>query len=569
MACRALQQIVTCNDFFQILELSSKNARDITYKIIFTIIETMNMNNDDPRYCLEASKTLVNITSKKIQCNEKDNMWIQLIESIEETFYINQNKLSTFDTLSASLLNMYVNYAHEIIASKERLPLCVSHVLDILRYYRGNKYICTKSLAFFEVMLDGSSGVEPLNEVRFLLWKEGFAKLIGSALLIHEKDNAMSSSVKRILDKIGNNVFSDWLQCIGATKAPFKKEFEYSEVVSMGKSRLMWNGIFLYAIILDHVTYYEIWRSAGFVITKIDNPLYWERFVSQSIAAEVTLANMPKIKITGDNISSESAVNISISSSSSPCLDDVIPMRKSSIDNELGGSTRDTYKLLSESKEYFAAVLNESQDSFMKKVEKASSFVSYMIASHEISLRIAEWELTRNDVLAIAFYRLDFASTTTKIQNRFSFALNASLVQNKNPEQLASFSLTPMGLFYKLLECALSKIPFYEGKVYHVFRRESRSEFKAFAKTGAPFTWSPIMSTTTNFDASKRLCIDNDYTLAVITVKKAHKTDTFTLFPALRDEGEVLISPRSTFKVSRDVYWDPENKLYLVDIDEI
>lgn len=570
MACRALQQIVVHDAFSKTLEDSGKDSHAVIQNLVVSIMETMNMNNGNPEYCLQAAKTLVNVTSKMgRRSSAADPEWASVVEFVEESFCINQDRLPASDTLSAVLLNVYIYYAHEILASQDKLALCVCHVLDVLRFYRGNKYICIKSLEFFEAMLDGSCGEGPSNEVRFLLWKEGLAKLLKSALLIHENDPGLSSGVKSVIEKIGTTVYSDWLQHIGATKGPTKKELEYADVVAMSKSKFMMSGIFSYATISDSIAAYEIWRSAGFIITKLDNPLYWERFVTRDIPGEITSFSSKKEKEKEKEKKEDNNNNENNDGQRTTNQDADTSLRRSSIGSDSGEGILDTYTLLVESKDFFAKALNESTDAFVGRIEKASSFVSYMIANDGISAQIAEWGLSRGDILAIAFYMLDFTSPTLEASRRFSVVLNAALMQNKTPEQLDSFSHTPYASFYNALERMFAKVPPYEGKTYRVFYTESRSEFKPLAKSGVSFRWDPIMSTTANYEGARRLCLNYSYVLANISVKKSYKIEIFTPFPALRDEDEVLILPASRFRVSRDVYWDSDNKVYSVDIEEI
>lgn len=565
-ACQALQQVVTHDDFPQIMEEVVNNAHDATCKLIMSIAETMNMNSGDTEYCMQASKTLVNITSKKVECSEHE--WVHVVELVEEMFCINQGKLSASDTLSAVLLNVYAHYAHEILASPEKRDLCVLRTLDVLRYYRGNKYICATSLTFLEGMLDGSCGTEPSDEVRFLLWKEGLSKMLGSALLIHEADSALCNRIKNVLEKVGNNVFSDWLRHIGAIKGTYKKEFEYAEVVARSKSKSMFNGVFSYPVVLDQVTSYEAWRNAGFIISKPNIPLYWERFVSTNFMEGITLTDQPEgkeeINDTRDNQEPKEGETTEHSRE-----DENVPINNDAIDGDLNENTLDAYTLLSESKDFFAEALSESPESFERKIEKASNYVSYMTTDENVTSQLSEWGMSGSDALAVTFYRLDFALATLGNPLRFSSMLNAALTQAKTEEQLSAFSDTPSASFCGVLKRAIAKTPCYEGKVYHVFHIDSRNDFKTLAKSGALFAWSGIISTLTDFETAKKLCLNNDYTLASISAKHSHKINIFTPFPALRDEDEALILPTLTFKVSKDTYWDYEHKLYCVDFEEV
>ena len=549
--------------------MGSKNAADNAFR---AVVETMNMNSDDSDYCLLASKTLVNITARGSQYKNNNSSssssssvrWRDVVDSAEEALWIHQDKISAYDTMCAVLLNVYARYVHEILPAWDKRALCVCHVVDILRYYRGNPTICAMSVAFLDAMLEesnggncSSTGCTPSDEVRFLLWQEGVPKLLGSALMIHEGNTGLYNSINSIIAKIGDHVFSDWLQCIGASKVPYKKEFPFSEVAAMSKSKLMFNGIFYYAVVMDKAARYNLWRSAGFIISKPDSPLYWERFVTTSVATETAPART--IATTEADGSSGEAATESASQS---------PVRALAPPSGGDGSDSDfnkVYAILLENKEFFASVLGETPEDFTESVEKALRYVSYLLACKETSAKMSAWGLTKSDILAVTFYRLDFASTLLQHSARFSAVLNAFVAQSKASKS----TLTPITLFYEALKRALVKIPPYEGKVYRVFLSESRQDLKALAKAGTPFAWNALVSATTNFDAAKRLCININYILAQVHVRRSHRIDLFTPFPALHDECEVLTLPTSAFRVTKDMYWDSENKMYYVDIEEI
>uniref|UniRef100_A0A6B2L407 NAD(P)(+)--arginine ADP-ribosyltransferase n=1 Tax=Arcella intermedia TaxID=1963864 RepID=A0A6B2L407_9EUKA len=149
-----------------------------------------------------------------------------------------------------------------------------------------------------------------------------------------------------------------------------------------------------------------------------------------------------------------------------------------------------------------------------------------------------EYGLTKEEVLAIYFYTLEWSEKTSNLYSCL----------NKDISSTNRDASAPKWKYYlHYLFSAVRKLPKFNGTVYRGVRENLVAKYPEKFVKGAKIVWNPFSSTTTHLEVIQNFLGEEEST--IFTLESTTSGRSISQFSAMPTEAEILIPPGTRFEI--------------------